>query len=344
MQLACLILLICVCLGAELTAVAFATEAAPPTSRRETVLPDYVVAAKNVGRIVLLVPADGGGGGTDSKEVCSGVAISADKVVTARHCFYELAGGQTQYTTALFVPGPMSEEQYTLKHEFLNENADEDFVVLQTQSPIKDYSPTAFGRMKNGEALTKGESLFMLHFPGPGSMVLTRMDCVLSDPPVVGSFLHHNCDTTPGSSGAPIFNNNFRLVGMHLQGGRGNNPTSFNTGVTFTAMVNGSEQLAKASKSWGEGGSAQPTSPVEYEYKTSFNVYILKRAGAWSYRVGKDGAVSQFIEQANENGYFEFWRPVTDQQFKLPVAGGRVDMRPSPAADWVELGTAERIK
>jgi len=66
-----------------------------------------------------------------------------------------------------------------------------DFVVIENYKIIDDFSPALL--KTSGSLLGNGQDLFILHYPGPGSMVLTRMDCRGSYPASIGDFIHHTC-------------------------------------------------------------------------------------------------------------------------------------------------------
>jgi hypothetical protein len=330
-------------LVAVTAAPAFCTDAPLPKSRQETVSADYIPVSHNVGRIVLSVPSSVAGGGVDSREVCSAIAISDQLILTARHCFYEPDGGKTQYTAGYFVAGPAGEDLYEFSHEPKDENVSDDFVVLESKTTISAFSAATFGSVPKDEPLSENESLFILHFPGPGSMVLTRMNCLLANPGTVAHQLHHTCDTAQGSSGAPIFDNKFRLVGIHQEGGLTGDPKSYNVGTTLAAIMSESFQVLKASQAW-QFAQSPPSGPIQLEYKTNFNSFFRKQDDAWSYRTGPDGDASVVVEQSNATGYWQFWRVDTDQTFRFPVAGGPVELKSNPTKPWVTVGTAKRTQ
>lgn len=59
-------------------------------------------------------------------------------------------------------------------------------------------------------------TLFLVHHPGGYPKYVTRGRCQTDDPAIDGTDILHRCDTLPGSSGAPIFDNNTRqVVGLH---------------------------------------------------------------------------------------------------------------------------------
>lgn len=325
---------------------ALASEAAPPASRLEAVPRDFLPLANNVGQILLKVPAFGGGGGEDTKEICTGLAISRRLIVTARHCFHELTGGSTVYTGIIFWRGRTGQDpsnsgmRHNLKKDFVEDNPAIDLVVLETVEPMP--ADVGLNLQYSLTNLETGKSLFILHHPGEGSMVLTRFECQTFNPAIDNGLLFHTCDTSPGSSGAPIFNLESKIVGFHQRGGRTNDPATYNSGVTFGTALS---RLAKLTTSIGQwkNVAAPVAEEVLAEYRTDQSNYYIQRGINWSYRVG-GGTSYKIYDQSTEDGYWEFWRPFGDQVFKFPKAGGSLLWRPSPNSDWTEIGVATKIK
>jgi V8-like Glu-specific endopeptidase len=323
---------------------AFATEAPPPVSRLEAVPKDFSALASNVGQILLKVPAMEGGGGEDTKEVCTGLAISRSLIITARHCFYELTGGHTAFTGIVFWRARTGQTEanigtrHNLKKEFVEESQALDLVLLETIDPM----PTGVGAglRYSSVALEAGKSLFILHHPGQGSMVLTRFECETSDPAIETGSLHHTCDTSPGSSGAPIFNLESKLVGFHQRGGRTSDPKTYNSGVPFQQALSGLSKLALSTAAW-TGSIAAPSEDISEEYKTSGSNYFIRRGVNWTYRVG--AVTYRVVEQSTDDGFWEFWRD-DDHFFNFPKAGGPLKSKPNPYAGWTEIGTATKTK
>jgi V8-like Glu-specific endopeptidase len=324
---------------------AFATDAPPPVSRLEAVPKDFSTLASNVGQILLKVPAMEGGGGEDTKEVCTGLAISRSLIITARHCFYELTGGHTAFTGIVFWRARIGQTEansgtrHNLKKDFAEESKALDLVVLETVEPM----PIGVGlRLQySSVALEAGKSLFILHHPGQGSMVLTRFECETSDPAIEAGSLHHTCDTSPGSSGAPIFNLESKLVGFHQRGGRTSDPKTYNSGVAFQQARLGLSMLAISTTAW-TGIAAIASEDISEEYKTSGSNYFVRRGVNWTYRVGA-GPSYKIFEQSTDDAFWEFWRE-DDRFFNFPKAGGTLKSKPNPFVDWTEIGTATKTK
>ncbi len=327
-------------------APSWSTEGAPPQSRRESVLPqsDYSALAKTVGQIILEVPD--GTGGTITREICSGLAISDTYILTARHCFYTQTGGLVPYLIARISIGRTQESgsMYDLKHVFAEENAPDDFVVIESERKIEEFSASL---LKTSDSFISGsQDLFILHYPGPGSMVLTRMDCRAADPAVVGNSIHHTCDTDPGSSGAPIFDGRFNLVGIHLEGGRNTaDANSFNRGTTIAALVGESAIVRSAIQAANNVQKGlQPSLPPEYEYRSTIGTFFIKRGDSWTYRRGNDeSSATALVEQDGPGNMWTFWNPYRDVLFQLPTVGGNLRSKAaSKDTAYVVIGTVSR--
>ncbi|OYD80921.1 trypsin-like serine peptidase [Azospirillum brasilense] len=327
---------------------AVASETSAAGSRREAVPVDYLPFAQNVGRVFLEVPATAGGGGVDSVQVCSALAISTRLIITARHCFFDITGGKIPYTAAYVQIGytaAKTGETHKLNPVFIDESEQEDFVVVETESVILGFSSS---QMRAAESLPSGgKSLFILHHPDRVStMALTRMQCAAFKTPIDGVFLRHTCDTSPGSSGAPIFDGNFRLVGIHRAGGRTAEDESFNQAVTFQALMEQSQVIQNAVKAWGGAvGSLAASINTQVEYKAeAHNIYFYKSDDKWFFRTGTDGVVFNLVEQSDVAGMVELWRPFDDKVFKFPAAGGSGVVKPKPISPWTDFGLFKKIK
>ena len=69
-----------------------------------------------------------------------------------------------------------------------------------------------------GKAVRPDEPVFILHYP----MGLPRLQLSLGRLiGVEGPWLQYDADTQPGSSGAPVFNDEWSVVGMHVSSGAG---------------------------------------------------------------------------------------------------------------------------
>jgi V8-like Glu-specific endopeptidase len=315
-----------------------ATASSPPKNRQESLISfpinsKYRQIARRVGQLVLEVPDPGGG--ISSIPVCTVIAINERLVLTAGHCVKDDTGADATFTKAIAVFGHIGlgdGELYELYHDPdpQDEGDDEtDFVVMRTKTPI-DGSTLA--EVKQGGDPSAKEELFLLHHPGPSPLMLTRFECHAAEPPIDGIALRHTCDTAPGSSGAPIFDSQFELVGLHRRNGKSDDVASFNTGILLSAIrgknANVDQVFLSASSSLPVSGS-EIKQPVTAEFRLpSIGVSILQRGGTWIYRTGEaDTMSSPLVEQTGDPNSFTFWYPRRDVIFQIPKSGGHARSR-----------------
>ncbi len=90
-----------------------------------------------------------------------------------------------------------------------------DFAVLRLARKAPDKRvPYKLDRTR--QRLTVGEEVLMFHHPGLGDLTTSRGRIVGGSPET--NRLHHDCPTAPGSGGAPIFDTQLRLIGLHEAG------------------------------------------------------------------------------------------------------------------------------
>jgi Trypsin-like peptidase domain len=92
------------------------------------------------------------------------------------------------------------------------------FAMLRLQSPMGDL-PQKAGVVRGWFDLNNvradfqpGEALFLLHYPAAKPLKLSEGRLIAADFPYR---LRYEAETAGGSSGAPVFDRNFRLVGLH---------------------------------------------------------------------------------------------------------------------------------
>ncbi len=90
-----------------------------------------------------------------------------------------------------------------------------------------------------GGKIAKGEDIIIIQHPGgmPKQIALTDNEVMYVD----DSVLQYLTDTMPGSSGSPVFNDKWQLVGLHHSGGWIPEPSTGSThfrneGIRITAV------------------------------------------------------------------------------------------------------------
>jgi len=144
---------------------------------------------------------------------CSGVYIGEGAVVSNYHCL----STQDECLSADIIFDYKSRVDGSL-YPYRSFNC----ISVLDQDPIRDYVVLNIG--KNDVLLTRtleisdqtpkvGDPLIMLHHAGGEIMQVSKIDCWLAS--YSDHLFGHTCDSLEGSSGAPIFNSNFELVGIH---------------------------------------------------------------------------------------------------------------------------------
>lgn len=184
----------------------------------------------SVGRLDLLVRERAG---VEWIEVCTATLVSANHILTARHCLQDSLGRDLNIVDARirfdFYGGSGGEGQdYKVNFPPVESPGNYDFAILKV-----DGEP---GSSRNVVRLASripgpGEELVIIHHPAAKPMRVTRRFCRASQTSHAnGAELRHRCDTLGGSSGAPIFvdDGTNELVAIHIQGGLDETPESFN--------------------------------------------------------------------------------------------------------------------
>src|SRR5262249_4270201 len=100
-----------------------------------------------------------------------------------------------------------------------------DFTVVAVAERSEDEDGASLARFGfnplgalEGEILA-GESVTIIQHPnGEPKQIALRENMVLKFPEAGDRFLHYQTDTTPGSSGSPVYNDQWELVALHHSG------------------------------------------------------------------------------------------------------------------------------
>lgn len=332
----------------------FASEVKEPEQVREQISDfdedsNYVKLASLIGQITLLVPSPSG---LQSSPVCTGIFLAPRIVLTAKHCIYDPAGGELSYTEIIITlpssSGGVGTSIY-LNHDPLLPSKDYDYALFRIKDGESVILPE-LARLKLGVSPVAKSELFLLHYPGTQTIVLTRKDCHATQPPVEGAVLHHNCETENGSSGAPLFNSKAELVGLHFRGGKAkNNPASFNQGtligVIFDELNKEPSFQAEMKLNAALIGANPPPEKIEAIFNLSTGATIVKRGTRWLYRIkkGSDVITAKLEPQTGIGEQLVFWNRNSDEILRFPENGGDVQTRSPDSVAWTTVGSAERV-
>ena len=200
---------------------------------------------------------------------CTASLIAKDLILTNHHC----VPGKGNVEKVLLTMGYLKPRtrkgvaQYPVRLKPIEASRDLDYAILKVEgNPGGEWGTIGLSD-KTPDALS---TLFVIHHPGGFPKYVTRGRCQTSDPAIDGHDLLHKCDTLPGSSGAPIFDNNSRkVVALHYSAValRG-----LNAGKQIASLAQASPLIARLVK---------PKEPKTQSPKSS-DVRLSEAAMAWA--------------------------------------------------------------
>ncbi|MCF3932392.1 trypsin-like peptidase domain-containing protein [Acuticoccus sp. M5D2P5] len=168
-----------------------------------------------VGRLSIAVETDAG------RQVgyCTATLIAEDLLLTNHHCIARNPAGRA--TEAVLWMGylkPRSSvgvERYDVTLDPVEDSAALDYAIHRVDgAPGAKWGTVA---LDPGGVVRDLQSLFVVHHPG-GREQHVSLACATHSPALDGADMLHLCDTLPGSSGAPVFDNESRaMVGLHYR-------------------------------------------------------------------------------------------------------------------------------
>jgi V8-like Glu-specific endopeptidase len=280
----------------------------------------FYKASHPVGQLWIQLP-DG-----DFVAVCTGMVISSELVLTAKHCVFD-GEDPLILRSAVLVLGRVDivgGESFELDLDPADVGETEnDFVVLKSKKPLSDY---AQGIPRVGKDPVGRQGLYIIHFPALQPMVLSRKDCRILDDGDIGSMIRHTCQTQPGSSGAPILNESMEIVGMHLAGGKTSVVDTFNRGITISEIIQDSDVVKKAllASAGTASGPERPTPTETASIKLDNGGEFVLRGNDWFYdESGAETQVPVKLQRSGDSKYL-FWNPTGDVMYSVPKLPGPV--------------------
>jgi hypothetical protein len=320
-----------------------------PLSGYEDVYPlardsEFRAAATPVGQILLKLE-------NRTLPMCSGILISPKYVLTARHCL-QFEDPATNVLEDLKPSGITFELDYleygtsatkvSLKTEPIERGpGDLDFMVLETTA---DVSLKSRRIPAGGQDPTAKQDLYIIHYPGGQILEVSRYGCRASEKPLDGHYLRHRCDTDEGSSGAPIFNTHFELMGIHLSGGKSDGYD--NIGLLLSAIESQSSIVKTALKTYGTKEfpvqAAKPQELVALKFVLPNGQTITKNQTGWMLVLAPQGGKSVPLRQqaASDNDNFLLWDPTNDEFYLVPKNGGTIKQKGGSEMPWTDIGKA----
>lgn len=284
---------------------------------------------------------------------CSGIIVAKNIVLTARHCIRDENGNPVSIQSMHFWLGDTHNDGGTPvvldpvpRSTGATEERTDDFALFASMTPF-DLSKIQVPRP--GADAVPHQHLYIYHHPFGHALTLTRLDCSATIDvhqtlaAQQDAYLRHTCDTQPGSSGAPIFNESFQIVGVHVADGRSpTDATSFNEGLRISRVVQQSTILKTA---WSVGASAAHAPEATIVNPTSTfpaaNGDLFVRTGdGWFLKPANDKAGDQRIrlkQQGQPDNAYVLWDSVTDTLYQVPLNGGPIRKRQAQDGAWQDV-------
>lgn len=296
----------------------------------------YYRASEPVGEIILTLSDD------SIIPQCTGIVLNEELVLTARHCFEGLGLSIKAVTFLLGYRTFHSGTPYKLnvKAREVGAAQQDDYMLL---SAIDRFDISKLKIPKLGDDPYSKQDLLIYHHPFGQSLMLSMQGCRAALEATEGVVLQHYCDTETGSSGAPIMDIEFNLVGIHLSGGRRpKEELSTNRGLLISEVSKVSSLFRDVMAR--QAGAKPPA--VVVAPPTSTTTYTLKDGGKFTLADGKwfyserggDDAGKKLTPQLGGDASQVLWDSSTDSIFEIPKAGGPVRVKQG-SGEWRALGT-----
>lgn len=207
--------------------------------------------ARPVGRLDILLQDSAG---KQAAAHCTGELLPGDYVLTNHHCLPQ--GGEKVPVRAIIVMDFLTQDgkgarPFEVDPKPVEHNARLDYAIAKVKG-----NPTArYGSVKLAATPTSGApSLMVIHHPAGRPKVMSRFRCMATRQQGDAAELRHRCDTLGGSSGSLLYDSRNSGIALHKQGGlTPNDPSSYNTATSMTALLQASPMLRKLA---GAGGQA----------------------------------------------------------------------------------------
>ncbi len=116
---------------------------------------------------------------------------------------------------------------------FLTDRALDFTIVACDGSPVRDIEPVPL--LRNPATVTRHERVNIVQHPRarPKEIAIHNNEVIR----VLDRVIRYRTDTEPGSSGSPVFNNDWELVALHHAGWPENGSAAVNEGIRISAIV-----------------------------------------------------------------------------------------------------------
>jgi endonuclease G len=183
-----------------------------------------LAAARSVGRIVVRLSS------TRTAPIGTGFLVAPGLLMTNNHVLptpQSARGGIVQFNYQCGVDGTMlAPVAFALDPDafyLTSKSTDLDFTLVAVRDSADGGAKLADFGFKRLAALSDevlaGESVTIIQHPGgEPKQIALRENFVLTLPDVADRYLYYQTDTTPGSSGSPVFNDDWEVVALHHSG------------------------------------------------------------------------------------------------------------------------------
>jgi len=180
-------------------------------------------------------------GGTP--RVCTGFLVSKSRLMTNQHCVSTLAVCKTLVATFGYEHRPDGRLEYG--EQFECEAVADGDVSFGLDAAVLELKGEPGARWSFHEPHRRdpgvSEALFIVQHPAGNPKMISKINCGAASVPVdgrdPGSDFTHTCDTVGGSSGAPVFDGQGHVVGLHHYGFGDDGDWTENRAVRMTRIV-----------------------------------------------------------------------------------------------------------
>ncbi len=187
----------------------------PVLSVRDT---PYWKVAKSVGRLDILLQRDDG---VKVSSYCTASLIAKGHVITNHHCIPGIRPDFKVIRSVLrmgYLSIDQSGQIFEVDIDPIESSSTLDYSILFVQgAPERTYGLIDLENAREPKPL---ESLFIIHHPKGTPKKLTRDRCYVHPSPqsLSDTEVWHRCDTQDGSSGALVFGEDGKVIGLHWGG------------------------------------------------------------------------------------------------------------------------------